>query len=178
VNKWPHRRTAADKLREGWFALMYDLGMLDAIEQMCPGKVLRLMAADVAWWHRLSGGGLHQDTSVWRELPRPWDVLAGHAACPRSLVESVCDKFGLDPIKSGWSAPKPDRTIERFTPTPELVHGVAVASPILAAVFRSARSTRIVAPSQTLLAGVRSSMIHSQFPFFSSAGGMVSTVSR
>jgi hypothetical protein len=36
---------------------------------MCPGKVLRLMAADVAWWHRQSGGGLHQDTAVWKELP-------------------------------------------------------------------------------------------------------------
>jgi hypothetical protein len=50
----------------------------------------------------------------------------------------VCAKHGLDPGKSGWSAPKPGRTIEPFSPTPELVHGVVVASPLLASVFRKA----------------------------------------
>ncbi len=135
---WNVTAGAWNKLREGWFSLMYDLGMVDAVEQMCPGKVLRLMAADVAWWHRQSGGGLHEDTNVWKELPRPWEVLPGNAICPMSLVESVCQRHGLDPVKSGWSAPRPGRHIERFTPTPELVHGVVVGSPLLAAVFRKA----------------------------------------
>ncbi len=135
---WNVTAGAWNKLRDGWFSLLYDLGMLDAVEQMCPGKVLRLMAADVARWHRQSGGDLHPDTSVWKELPRPWAVLAGETACPKSLVESVCAQHGLDPVKSGWSAPKPGRTVERFAPTPELVHGVAVASPLLAVVFRKA----------------------------------------
>jgi hypothetical protein len=135
---WNVTAGAWNKLREGWFSLMYDLGMVDAVEQMCPGKVLRLMAADVAWWHRQSGGDLHEDTAVWMELPRPWEVLSGNAICSKSLVESVCQRYGLDPVKSGWSAPRPGRYVERFTPTPELVHGVVVGSPLLAAVFRKA----------------------------------------
>jgi hypothetical protein len=133
---WNVAAGAWNKLRDGWFSLMYDLGMLDAVEQMCPGKVLRLIAADVAWWHRQSGGSLHEDTLAWKELPRPWEVVSGEVACPKSLVDSVCAQHGLDPVKSGWSAPKPKGTIERFTPTPELVHGVVVESPLLAAVFR------------------------------------------
>lgn len=48
---WNVAAGAWNKLRDGWFSLMYALGMLDAVERMCPGKVLRLMAADVAWWH-------------------------------------------------------------------------------------------------------------------------------
>ena len=135
---WNVTAGAWNKLRQGWFSLMYDLGMVDAVEQMCPGKVLRLMAADVAWWHRQSGGGLHEDTTVWKELPRPWEVLSGTVTCPKSLVDAVCQKHGLNPVKSGWSAARPGRHVERFTPTPELVHGVVVGSPLLAAVFRKA----------------------------------------
>src|SRR5262249_24618320 len=135
---WNVTAGAWNKLRDGWFSLMYALGLLDAVEQMCPGKVLRLMAADVVWWHRRSGGGLEPDTFVWKELPRPWEVFSGDVPCPKSLVESVCVNHGVHPVKSGWSAPKPGRTIEKFTPTPELVHGVVVASPLLAAVFRKA----------------------------------------
>lgn len=135
---WNVAAGAWNRLREGWFALLYDLGMLDGVDRVCPGKVLRLMAADVAWWHQRSGGGLHPDTAVWKELPRPWEVLSGDADCPRLLVEAVCLKHGLDPAKSGWSAPRPAGTVERFAPTPELVHGVEVASPLLASVFRRA----------------------------------------
>ncbi len=135
---WNVTAGAWNKLRDGWFSLMYDLGMLDAVEKMCPGKVLRLMAADVAAWHRQSGGDLHQDTSIWKELPRPWAVVSGEFACPKELVDSLCKKHGLDPQKSGWSAPKPGRIIEKFTPTPELVHGVVVGSPLLASVLRKA----------------------------------------
>lgn len=135
---WNVTAGAWNKLREGWFALMFDLGLLDAIEQVCPGKVLRLMAADVAFWHRSSGGDLHPDTKVWKELPRPWEVLSGTAECPKSLVEVTCGRFGLDPVKSGWSAPRPGRHVEKFTPTPELVHGVEVGSPLLASIFRKA----------------------------------------
>jgi hypothetical protein len=135
---WNVAAGAWNRLRGGWFSLLYDLGMVEVVERVCPGKVLRLMAADVAWWHRQTGGDLHQDTSVWKELPRPWDVLQAEAACPKSLVESLCAQHGLDPVQSGWSAPRPGGASERFTPTPELVHGVAVASPLLAVVLRKA----------------------------------------
>ncbi len=104
---------------------------------MCPGKVLRLMAADVAAWHRASGGDLHSDTGPWCDLPLPWEVLNGEP-CPRSLVLAVCEKWKVDPVKTGWIAPPPERKIAAFTPTSELVHGVQVASPHLASLLRKA----------------------------------------
>jgi hypothetical protein len=97
-----------------------------------------LMAADVAAWHRSSGGGLEPDTQVWNELPPPWEVLSGAATCTREHVEEVCRRHGVDPVKKGWVAPPPERRVEKFAPTPELVHGVAVAGPELAAVLRKA----------------------------------------
>ena len=133
---WNVTAGAWNKLRDGWFSLMYSLGLTDSIELVCPGKVLRLIAADVAYWHRATGGDVHPDTQIWKELPAPWEVLKGEKPCPRSLVEEVCRRHGVDPAKSGWTAPKPGRRVEKFTPTPELVHGVAISSPELASLFR------------------------------------------
>ena len=135
---WNVTAGAWNKLREGWISFMYELGLVDAVDAMCPGKVLRLMAADVAWWHRRSGGDIHPDTKVWKELPRPWDVVLHEVPCPKDLVDRTCVSHGLDPVKSGWSAPRPGKYVETFTPTPELVHGVVVSSPVLASVFRKA----------------------------------------
>lgn len=135
---WNLAAGAWNKLRDGWFALMYSLGFVEAVEKVCPGKVLRLIAGDVARWHQSSGGDLHEDTLVWKNLPKPWHVFSGDVDCPMSLVEKVCEKAKVDPIASGWCAPKPGRTVERFTPTPELVHGVVVSSPLLAKIFRKA----------------------------------------
>jgi hypothetical protein len=98
--------------------------------------VQHLMAADVAAWHRLSGGGLDPDTKVWNELPLPWEVISGARDCPRKLVEEVCYRHGIDPVRSGWSAPRPGRKVHAFRPTPELVHGVTVGHPGLAKVLR------------------------------------------
>src|SRR5262249_27657908 len=68
----------------------------------------------------------------------PWQVLSGELECSRALVESVCRKHGADPIKNGWTAPRPGRKIHAFQATPELVHGVTVASPDLALLLRKA----------------------------------------
>lgn len=135
---WNLAAGAWNKLRQGWFELMYALGMTEAVEKMCPGKVLRLMAADVAWWHRSSGGDLHDDTAIWRDLPRPWEVFSGDKTCSKEYVDAVCAEHNADPVKSGWSAPKPGKFVEEYTPTQELVHGVVVSSPLLAKVFRKA----------------------------------------
>jgi hypothetical protein len=51
-------------------------------------------------------------------------------------VEDVCYRHGVDPVKSGWSAPRPGRKIHAFRPTPELVHGVTVGHPGLALALR------------------------------------------
>jgi hypothetical protein len=133
---WNATAGAWNKAREAWIGVLYALGADDLLDQFCPGKVLRLMAADVAAWHRMSGGGLEPDTAVWAALPPPWEVLDGSAPCTRKDVESACRRAGVDPEKKGWIAPRPDRVIEAFRPTPELVHGVEVGHPGLALVLR------------------------------------------
>ncbi len=134
---WNQTAAAWNKAREHWIALVYSLGMGRLLEDLCPGKVLRLMAADVAAWHRASGGEVHPDTKVWAELPAPWDVLHGNALCTKATVEAVCRKHQVDPTR--WIGPRPPKVPAPFRPTPELVHGVAIRSPGLAKVLREAR---------------------------------------
>lgn len=89
----------------------------------------------MAWLHRRSGGGLDPDTAVWAALPRPWDVVLGQVGCGRATVEEACRKAGVE--GRGWVAPRVT-TVARWRPTPELVHGVEVSSPALAALLRRA----------------------------------------
>ncbi|GAA3368524.1 hypothetical protein GCM10020367_07220 [Streptomyces sannanensis] len=135
---WNQAAQAWSTARAHWFALLTELGEEEILDRVCPGKVPRLMAADVAYWHRMSGGGLHPDTYVWADLPLPWEVLRGEADCPRSLVEAVCRRHGVDPVAGGWTGPRPAAEAVRFRRTPELVHGVAVADPLMASALRSA----------------------------------------
>ncbi|MFA7762826.1 hypothetical protein [Streptomyces sp. NRRL S-448] len=135
---WNQAAQAWGTARAHWFALMTELGQEEVLERVCPGKVPRLMAADVASWHRRRGGGLHPDTYVWADLPRPWEVLRGEKECTRSLVEAACARHGVDPVAGGWTAPRPTAEAVPFQRTPELVHGVAVADPLMASAMRSA----------------------------------------
>lgn len=135
---WNQTASAWNQARQHWFALLYALGMDELLDGACPGKVMRLMAADVAAWHRAVGGSLDPDTSVWAELPPPWEVLDGTARCTRAHVESVCRRHGVDPNKKGWIEPRPPGKVAKLRPTPELVHGVAVGDPHLASMLRRA----------------------------------------
>lgn len=135
---WNATAGAWNAARSAWVALVQSMGLESEFDGLCFGKVLRLMAADVAYWHRASGGDLDPNTAVWNDLPLPWEVLLGEASCSRRQVEEACRRRGIDPVKSGWVAPPPERRVEKFTPTPELVHGVAVASPELAGMLRRA----------------------------------------
>lgn len=114
------------------------LNMGAILQKICPGKVLRLMAGDVAAWHLSSGGGLDPDTKVWSEVPLPWELVTGDRYCTRSLVEEICRKYGVAPVKKGWTAPRTGKYVEAHRPTPELVHGVSLSSPELAGVLRKA----------------------------------------
>ena len=134
---WNNTAGAWNKARASWIALLQALGMTEELDSMCFGKVLRLMAADVAAWHRSLGGELEPDTKVWSEVPLPWEVLSGEASCTRSMVETICRKHGVDPVEKGWTA-APQKRVAKFRPTPELVHGVSVSSPQLAAAIRKA----------------------------------------
>ncbi|WP_331735469.1 hypothetical protein OG379_40880 (plasmid) [Streptomyces sp. NBC_01166] len=135
---WNQAAQAWNTARAHWFAILSELGQEKILDRVCPGKVPRLMAADVAYWHRMSGGGLHPDTYIWAELPLPWEVLRGEKECPRSLVEAVCARHQRDPVASAWTAPRPTADAVAFRRTPELVHGVAVADPLMASALRSA----------------------------------------
>ncbi|MEU5036233.1 hypothetical protein AB0G48_19095 [Streptomyces rubiginosohelvolus] len=135
---WNQAAQAWNTARAHWFALLTELGQDEILDRICPGKVSRLMAADVAYWHRMSGGGLHPDTYVWADLPLPWEVLRGEKDCPRSLVEAACVRHRVDPIAGAWTAPRPAAEAVVFRRTPELVHGVAVADPLMASALRSA----------------------------------------
>jgi hypothetical protein len=146
---WNQAAGAWNKAREHWIALLHSMGMSRLLDDLCPGKVLRLMAADVAAWHRASGGGVHPDTKVWGELPPPWEVLARKTGCTKAMVETACRKHGVDP--AGWIGPKPPKVPVPFRPTPELVHGVAIGSPGLATMLREAGwfSGRLAVPVET-----------------------------
>ncbi|MEV6196199.1 hypothetical protein AB0M19_27820 [Streptomyces sp. NPDC051920] len=135
---WNQAAQAWNAARAHWFAILSELGQESILDRFCPGKVPRLMAADVAYWHRMSGGGLHPDTYIWAELPLPWEVLRGEKECPRSLVEAVCARHRRDPVAGAWTAPRPAAEAVAFRRTPELVHGVAVADPLMASALRSA----------------------------------------
>ena len=123
-------------IRSQWMSLLHAMGAEAWLDDACPGKVMRAMAADVARWHLASGGDVHPDTKVWALLPTPWDVLRGKARCGLLDVEAACYAAGVKP--ETWTGPRGDREAVAFAPTPELVHGVAVASPQLATLLRKA----------------------------------------
>jgi hypothetical protein len=125
-----------NKAREHWIALLYAMGMESMMDAVCPGKVMRLMAADVAAWHRACGGAVHPDTKVWAALPPPWEVVRGAAACTKRDLEKACRAHGV--CEDTWTAARKGREPVPFRPTPELVHGVAAASAELATVLRKA----------------------------------------
>ena len=131
---WNQVASGWNTARSHWISVLYALGLEGILNEICPGKVMRLMAADVARWHRMSGGDVHPDTKVWAALPAPWEVIRGEALCTRPLVERACLNHGVDPEK--WTSFKKGAKATPFIPTPELVHGVTVSSPMLAAALR------------------------------------------
>ncbi|HEX8390814.1 MAG TPA: hypothetical protein VF665_00540 [Longimicrobium sp.] len=129
---WNATAGAWNTARDNWIALLYTLGMEDLLDRVLPGKTMRLIAGDVAWWHAHVGTPPDPNLAVWNELPLPWEVMAGDAECTRGMVLAACARHGVDPEKSGWTQPRPHGAVAAFRPTPELVHGVTVANPFLA----------------------------------------------
>lgn len=132
---WNNTAGAWNKARDSWINLVYSLGLDYLLDDICFGKVMRLMAADVVQWHASTGGKLDPNTEVWNLLPLPWEVFAQTATCTRTTVTACCNTAGIDPEKSGWMAPR-ETGIATFRPTPELVHGVTVSCPFLALVLK------------------------------------------
>jgi hypothetical protein len=135
---WNAAAVAWNRSRDGWISLLHSMNADAVLDAICPGKVLVLVAGDLAWMHSAYGKGLHPDTKVWNELPLPWQVLSGEVKCSRTEVENVCLRHEVDAEKSGWTAPRPQAKAVAFTPTPELVHGVEIGDPHLAKLLREA----------------------------------------
>jgi hypothetical protein len=136
---WNNTASAWNKARTSWIELLYGMGAEQILQTICFGKVLRLMAADVVAWHNYTGDQLEPDTAVWNELPLPWEVFSGQQSCPLALVKATCHKYGVNSEQKGWIMPRPPNIKPvAFQATPELVHGVSVANPMLAHVLRQA----------------------------------------
>lgn len=139
-SSWNAAAGAWNKARDHWFSLVYALGLESIITHYCPGKVLRLMAADVVRWHSWGksdpDAGLHPATFVWRDLPFPWEVFQQKRTCTVDEVIAACRRHNQ--TTEGWVTPPPKKRPVAYTPTPELVHGVACSSPFLAATLRRA----------------------------------------
>lgn len=133
---WNAAAGAYNKARDGWVNALYELGAAEVLDKFVPTKAMRLMAADVVYMHRMWGSGdLDPQTRVWQLLPKPWEVIQGTAVCTRATVEAACAEAGVP--STGWVKPRP-KTVAAFAPTPELVHGVMVSSPELAAQLKQA----------------------------------------
>ncbi|MDN3691603.1 hypothetical protein QWZ06_04725 [Chryseobacterium tructae] len=132
---WNNTAGAWNKARDNWMNLIYALGLECILDDICFGKVMRLMAADVIAWHLSSGGKIDPNTEVWNIVPLPWEVFQERAFCNKEMIVKACQEAGIDPEKSGWIAPR-IHGVSEFKPTPELVHGVTVSNPFLAKVLR------------------------------------------
>jgi hypothetical protein len=132
---WNETAGAYNAARQGWISCLVAAGMGQFLDTYCPGKVMRLMAADLVRWH---GGQVDPNTYVWAHLHLPWLVIAGRRICTRTAIEIMCEQAGLNPVKTGWTGPRAHGEVADFKPTPELVHGVTVADPAWAAVMRRA----------------------------------------
>ena len=135
---WNTMAQAYNAARAGWVNCATLGGAGPLIGPFCPGKVMRLMAADLAYWHRASGGDVDPDTRVWAVLPFPWDVINGLAECTLTDVEAACAGAGISPVARGWTGPLAAGDLAAWTPTPDLVHGVTIADPQWAGLLRRA----------------------------------------
>lgn len=132
---WNNTAGAWNKARDNWMNLIYALGLESILEDICFGKVMRLMAADVIAWHLSTGGKIDPNTEVWNIVPLPWEVFQEKAFCNKEMIIKACKEADIDPEKSGWIAPR-IHGVSEFKPTPELVHGVTVSNPFLAKILR------------------------------------------
>jgi hypothetical protein len=137
---WNLAAGAYNTARARWLQVLAASGQLGLLEAVCPPKLPRLMAADLIYWHQIAGNATaHPDVLVAASLPPVWEVLQGQAECTAPMVLQACAAHGLDPEASYWTGPVRPGELGRFEPTPELVHGIVVSSPLLGSILRHAR---------------------------------------
>lgn len=133
---WNAIAGAWNAVRSAWVALLFACGRDTDLDRLCPGKAMRLMAADVAAWHRSLGSDEGPDVKVFKRLPLPWDVVLGTAVCTRSAVEAACSDARV--ANGSWTTPRETGEPVPTRTTNALVHGVAISDPGLADVLRRA----------------------------------------
>lgn len=129
---WNAVAGAWNMARSIWLTASDAIGANSTFETFLPGKAMRLIAADVARWHRASGGGIDPDTKVWASLPKPWEVMNGSAYCGYEQIRKALVRNRIEPNGSSWLGPPTIGAPGPWQPTPELVHGVEVDNPGLA----------------------------------------------
>jgi len=135
---WNTVASAYNAARAGWINCLGAAGALELLDVACPPKVMRLMAADLAYMHHANGSELDPETKVWAALPLPWEVLDGSGLIGRQTVEWACRMAGVDPHAKGWTAPRQVGDVAGWKPTAELVHGIEVGDPLWAGLLRRA----------------------------------------
>lgn len=136
---WNLAAGAYNVARASWLSALTVTGTLAILTATCPPKLPKLMAGDLIFWHTATGGDIaHPDVRVAASLAPAWKVVTGEESCTARDVRLACTAEGLDPETTGWVAPLAKGELGTVTPTPELVHGITVGDPILAAVLRRA----------------------------------------
>lgn len=133
---WNAVAGAWNAVRYEWLSLLTSCGRTSDLARFCPGKAMRLMAADVAAWHRVGGVDEGPDVKIFKQLPLPWDVVLGRRTCGEPEVANAAAAAGVD--AGTWLAPALTRSPVATKPTHALVHGVAVSDPGLADLLRRA----------------------------------------
>ncbi len=85
---WNALAGAWNRARAHWIALLFALGMEDLLDRMCLGKALRLMAADVAAWHRSTA--MHVGLEASRARPSPTNPKSTSFVCPYRAGSGRC----------------------------------------------------------------------------------------
>lgn len=133
---WNAVAGAWNSIRTIWVSLLYACGREQDLDHFCPGKAMRLMAADVAAWHQMGGEDEGPDVKIFKSIPLPWDVTLGKAVCTRRDVIEAQKRHGIK--KNLWTTQfEPGKPVATKI-THALVHGVAVSDPELADVLRRA----------------------------------------
>lgn len=92
---WNTMASAYNSARASWLACLTAMGAEELLATMCPPKAMRLMAADLVYWHSSASGDIDPNTHVWALLPMPWEVISGEQCCARAFVERACKVAGL-----------------------------------------------------------------------------------
>ncbi len=132
---WNLAAKAWNAARVRYLEVLEALDAQEVLDLVCPGQVPVLDVVEPRSWRAWVGERGYREIEVWAGLPLPWRVAAGAQACPAELVERVCRRHGVDPVRAGWTARPARRGAAGSRLTELFVDGVAEGDPVLARVL-------------------------------------------